>query len=278
MQEMRYTEKQIMCGMYVCWCDAMGTETRFDADTQVYQYMKSEDLWNDTDLADVFYRFERQFGFESTLDEWIRELEIKGPFTLEEWERDVAPRFTFGVIARYIQKKAINTVSFQPVTVMNRECGPAGAFYGLQQVVTSTAEAWRAPCRFAPSTRILSVLRGSCLDRFWDELHWRTEQKVPQISRTWDFLIAAGCLVAGLATLIALPTTFATGNAVYAAGLFVYLLVFWILSSAYQYYSDPLPPELQTFRDLALFIADLDCDAVRPLQTDLLCKGEGESS
>jgi len=274
MQETRYTEKQILSGMYACYCDAIGSDTPFTAETRVDQHMQADGSWPEVDLADVFYRFEKQFGFESSLEEWTEELGIANVPGLEEWENEIAPRFTFGAIARFIQKRAINTVSFQPVTVMDRECGPAGAFYGIQQVVTSTAEAWRDPCRFAPSTRILSVVRGSRLDRFWDELYWRTELKLPRITRAWDSLIDVGCLLAVLAIAIALPVSFVTGNAIYAVMMFVYLLAFWVAASAYRYYSDPLPPELQTFRDLSQRIADLDCDAVRPIKATPLNEGE----
>ncbi|QDT29353.1 hypothetical protein Enr10x_47050 [Gimesia panareensis] len=275
MQETRYTEKQILCGLYSCYCDAIGSDTPFTAETRVDQHMQADGSWEDTDLADLFYRFERQFDFECSLEEWTEELGIANVPSLEVWEHEMAPRFTFGAIARFIQKRAINTVSFQSVTVINRECGPAGAFYGIQQVVASERAARWNSHRFAPSDRIIDVLRGSHLDRFWYELHWRTELRIPRLKRDWDFLIDSGCLLGGIGFLVAFPASILTGQYLYAVIAVVYLLALWAVASVYKYCSDPLPPELQTFRDLAVAIAGLDCEAVRGIKDSKNGAAEG---
>ncbi|WP_417381276.1 hypothetical protein [Gimesia sp.] len=261
-QETRYTEKQILYGMYECWCDAMGTDSTFDAETRVDLHMKADELWDEIDLADIFYRFEKQFDFDCTLEEWDQELGLGfgGPFlSVEEWERDVAPKFTFGAIARFIQKRAINTVSFEPVTVIHRECGPAGAFYGIEQLFGKLPYEER----FGPSTKIIDVLRGRNLNRFWSELWWRTEFAIPRLSNSWRDIDGWGCLIGGLAIVAAIPISILTENYLYLFVMAVFAFATWYIALLWQYWTNPLPPELQTFRDLAVLIAEHNCDAVR---------------
>ncbi|MFH1300333.1 MAG: hypothetical protein ABIK07_04665 [Planctomycetota bacterium] len=262
MSETQYTEKQILCGMYECWCDAMGTDSPFDAETRVDLHMKGDDLWDEIDLADIFFRFEKQFDFECTLDEWGEGLGLGlgGPFlSVEEWERDVAPHFTFGAIARFIQKRAINTVTFKPVTVIDRECATAGAFYGIEQLFDQLPYV----DRFGPSTRIIDVLRGRNLNRFWSELWWRTEFGIPRLSNSWQSIEGWGCFIGGLAIFAAIPVSVLTENYLYLIVMAVFAFAAWYIALLWQYWSNPLPSELQTFRDLAVLVADLDCEAVR---------------
>lgn len=261
MQDTRYTEKQILCGMYECWCDAMGTDSTFDAETRVDLHMKADDLWDEIDLADIFFRFEKQFDFEATLEEWDQELGLGfgGPFlSVEEWERDVAPKFTFGAIARFIQKRAVNTVWFEPVMVIDRECAAAGAFRGIEQLF----EKLPYVDRFGPSTKIIDVLRGRNLNRFWSELWWRTGYGIPRLSDSWRGIEGWGCLIGGLAFVTAIPISILTENYVYLILGTLLSFTAWYIALLWQYLTNPLPPELQTFRDLAVMIADHDSEAV----------------
>jgi hypothetical protein len=259
MQETRYTEKQILCGMYECWCDAMGTDTPFDAETQVYLYMKEEALWEDTDLADVFYRFEKQFDFECTLKEWTEELGIANVPSVEVWENEIAPQFTFGALARFIQKRAVNTVSFEPVMVINKECRSAGVFYGIEQISNQLVS---AKYQVTPSTKILDAFRGYQLNSFWSELSWRSETRLPRLTRRWDFLTNWGYMIAFWVLLIAFPAVVFTENFYILLGAVLYVITIWLTDSVFTHYSDPLPADLQTFRDLAVLIAEHDSEAV----------------
>tara|TARA_R110002111_G_scaffold248400_1_gene312059 strand:+ start:80893 stop:81705 length:813 start_codon:yes stop_codon:yes gene_type:complete len=258
MTETQFTEKQILSGIFECWSDAMGTDRPFDAETRVDLHMKANDEWEDTDLADVFYRLEKHFQFESTLEEWTQELGIAGPFTLEEWEQEISPKFTFGALAQFIQKRAVNTVSFQPVMVINKECRPAGVFYGIEQISNQLVS---AKCPVTPSTKILNAFRGYRLNSFWSELSWRSEVRLPRLTRRWDFLTSWGCIIAFWGLLIAFPIVFFTGNFYILLGAVLYEITTWFVVSLYIHCSDPLPPELQTFRDLAVWIVDHGGDA-----------------
>ena len=260
MTEMQFTEKQILCGIFECWRDAMGTDRPFDASTRVDLHMKANDEWEDTDLADIFYRLEKHFGFESTLEEWTKELGIAHVPSLEEWENEIAPKFTFGALARFIQKRAVNTVSFEPVMVINKECRPAGVFYGIEQIANQLVS---AKCQITPSTNIIDAFRGYRLESFWGELRWRTELGIPELSRTWRLCVSWSCLTAFLGVWIAVAISVGTQNFLYVLIAFAAALSELFVTQLFKYSIDPLPEDLKTFRDLAVWIADHDGDAIR---------------
>ncbi|MCA9005903.1 MAG: hypothetical protein KDA70_11595 [Planctomycetaceae bacterium] len=265
MQETRYTEKQILCGIFECWCDALGydedemeMDPPFSAETRIDLHMKAHNDWADTDLADIFYRLERHFKFQSTLEEWTEELGIANVPSVEVWENEIAPQFTFGALARFIQKRAVNTVSFEPVMVINKECRSAGVFYGIEQISNQLVS---AKCQVTPSTKILDAFRGYQLNSFWSELSWRSEVRLPRLTRRWDFITRWGCMIAFWVLLVAFPALVFMENFYILLGAVLYVISIWFTDSVYTHYSDPLPPELQTFRDLAVWIVDHGGDA-----------------
>ncbi|MCH9655096.1 MAG: hypothetical protein K0U86_03740 [Planctomycetes bacterium] len=270
MQRAKYTEKQILCGLYEYWIYQIGTDTPFDADTRIDLHMKSDSRWatfsswSELDLSGIFDDLERFFQFECTLEEWLQYFKLDIPITSnEEWEQIVAPGFTFGALARFIQNRATTVISFQPVTVINRECAPAGAFYGIRQVADEVSESVYSPHRFAPSTKIIDVFRGYALEKFWSQLRWMTEQRVPEIPSSWRDVNAWGCLACFLGIVAAILLSILTENSLYLIVLSVSAVAVWYGTLLYKHYSNPLPSDLQTFRDLAIFIANSDCDAVR---------------
>ncbi|MCA9015578.1 MAG: hypothetical protein KDA77_09640, partial [Planctomycetaceae bacterium] len=93
-----------------------------------------------------------------------------------------------------------------------------------------------------------------------------SEVRLPQLSRHWEFLTNWGCMIAFWGLLLAFPIVFFTGNFYILLGAVLYVITTWFVDSLYAHCSDPLPPELQTFRDLAVMIASHDCDAVRVLE------------
>ncbi|WP_145458198.1 hypothetical protein [Gimesia panareensis] len=234
--------------------------------------MQADGSWADTDLSDLFYRFERQFDFECSLEEWTEELGIANVPSLEVWENEVAPRFTFGAIARFIQKRASNPVSFAPVTVINKECRPAGIFYGMQQLLDIILEDSK---QISPSTKIIDVVRGRKLDHFWGQLRWMTENGIPELSGFWKSIYENTFLYCYYTMMIGSLLTVVTQNIFCLAVVLTVELCGWCVSSLYKYCSDPLPPELQTFRDLAVAIAGLDCEAVRGINVKTNRAGEG---
>ncbi|WP_278471197.1 hypothetical protein [Gimesia maris] len=259
MQETRYTEKQIMRFLMELLVDMYGLDDEeapdpvADIDLRIDLYFKEIKLWKELDFADFMFRFERAFHIECSQDEWKELFGVAQDYqTEDEWINQVGQHLTFRKLVDFIAERS-PYISFQPVMVIDRECGPAGAFYGMQEL---SEKFYPAACRFTPSTRILDAFRGNSLDRFWNELNWRNEYQIPDISRKWDDLFLSGCLLAGLGVLVGIPLSILTGHYLYVVLACVSLIVFSAISSIYQHYSDPLPPGLQTFRDLAVLIAD----------------------
>ena len=62
--------------------------------------------------------------------------------------------------------------------------------------------------------------------------------------------------------LVAFPALVFMENFYILLGVVLYVISIWFTVSVYTHYSDPLPPELQTFRDLAVLIADQNYVAV----------------
>ncbi|QDV52745.1 hypothetical protein [Gimesia fumaroli] len=260
MTEKQFTEKQILTGIFECWCDAMGTERPFDAETRIDLYMKEDHLRAPVDLLDIIFRLEKLFDIKISRKELYEELGFPETPNLKVWKNEIAPQLTFGVLARFLQKRAVNTVSFEPVMVINKECRPAGVFYGIEQISNQLIS---AKCQVTPSANIIDAFRGYQLNSFWSQLSWRSEVRLPQLSRHWGFLTNWGCMIAFWGLLIAFPMVFLTGNFYILLGAVLYVITTWFINSLYTHRSDPLPPELQTFRDLAVWIAGHDGDAIR---------------
>ncbi|MCH9654754.1 MAG: hypothetical protein K0U86_12990 [Planctomycetes bacterium] len=247
----------------------MGTDRPFDAETRIDLHMQANNEW-DIDLADIFFRLGMYFGIECPDDEWFQGLGIDKPVTsIEEWERDIAPGFTFGALARFIQDRAVANFSFQPVTMINRECATAGAFYGIQQVSEELTVSKHPSCQFGPSTKIIDVFRGNALQEFWSQLSWKSEHRIPELPASWrnmgisgiaEYYFYLGCFC----YLIAGGVAFYTSNIIFivltAVVMFCVQYLIHIDNVKRKYSTNPLPPEIQTFRDLAIVIANSECD------------------
>lgn len=278
MPEIRYTAKQIMPVIAAHLVDMYGLDDDealdpvADLDLRIDLYFKAIKLWDEFVCSDFMVRFESVFHFECSPDEWNELFGVAcGYQTEEEWIEQIGQHLTFRALVEFIAARA-PCISFQPVTVIDRECGPAGAFYGITELSEQVVP---PACQITPATRIIDAFRGSALDRFWSGLNWRTEEQLPDISRKWEDLFLLGLLLGFLGILIGFPLSLVTASYSYVLVSIVYFLVNWILLWIYHHCSDPMPPELQTFRDLALLIADLDCEAVRGIKSDPLSEGEG---
>jgi hypothetical protein len=139
--------------------------------------MKADGTWDEIDFADIFRGLERFFGFECAHKEW---LDFFGfdvvKRSIAEWDQKVAPNLTFGALARFIADRAPRIASFDPISVFGRDCESAGVFSGIHRL---------AGQRFAPSARIIDVMRGHGLDRFWTQLRWMTENSIPPLPSFW---------------------------------------------------------------------------------------------
>ncbi len=149
MDAKRYTQPQVLCGLREAWEFATGIDEWFDAETQIYAFMKADGSWDDLDLADIWFRLERFFGFTCSCEEWKDWFEFDvAKQNFEEWKQNIAPKLTFGALAQFIAKRAPVTASFDPVPVFGRNCAAAGVFTGIQEV----ADKVMGHCqRFAPS-------------------------------------------------------------------------------------------------------------------------------
>ncbi len=246
----RYSESQVLCGLRHVWADTTGTdkdESSFNADTRIDTYLKSDGLWDEIDFADVFWCLEKFFCFTCSEQEWLDFFGFEvARRSNDEWERTIAPSLTFGALSRFIADRAAVIASFDPVTVFGKECGPAGAFTGIQQPISK---------RIAPSDRIIDVIRGERLDQFWGRLRWLTENSIPELPAIWSNASgAAGCL----ATLLAISGVIASlsqSNISWAASGIASAVAIYVIAIAYKWLTNPLPDDVATFRDLSNLIA-----------------------
>lgn len=257
----RYNENQILCGLQECWNSVLGLDDDelFYVDMRIDVYLKKNGLWDEFDLYYLVREIEEFFHFYCSKDEWYDLFGLNLPKnSAEEWEELVGQHLTFRVLAQFIAEKA-PVISFQPVTVIDRECAPAGAFYGIREVAKNAAVDSK---RFAPSAKIVDVLRGYELEKFWTQLRWFTSNEVPELSATWKSAGELGCLVGLLAVPVGILIYLLTENSLsFYIIPFVCALIWWAFSSLYKNYVNPLPSGISTFRDLAMLIANSDYDA-----------------
>jgi len=249
----RYSESQILFGLREAWQEFTGVNDPFDAETLIYTFMKSDGSWDELDFADIFYGIERFFGFQCSDKEWTDFFGFNAPQRgLEEWKQTVAPNLTFGSLARFIAERAPVIASFDPISVFGRLCGPAGVFEGIEVVANKTMG--RA-LRFPPSARIIDVMRGHDLDRFWTQLRWMTEHAAPELPSFWRNVTAATDCFAVLAVIAAAIGSWATSNPAWVAQTLLVAVVSYLFASAYKRFTNPLPSNIVTFRDLSMLIA-----------------------
>ncbi|WP_339731715.1 hypothetical protein [uncultured Gimesia sp.] len=275
MSPLRYTEKQILCGIEeFLTSDTPSWLSRYpalDADARIDDYLQTPiPRWarEEIELDDVFSWFQMMeyfFHFQCSEKEWTEYFGLDlFEDDREEWECLHAADFTFRRLAQFIAARA-TVISFQPVEVLGTECGPAGTFYGIQQLVRTLKK--RSP-DFGPSTKIRDVLKGYSLINFWSHLRWMTGQRVAKLPVYWlwmdvmTFIVL--CFLWG--ALMPVMSSYNIGET-YIVGLFFMIFLGTIAAFIARHIKNPLPPELQTFRDLAVLIANHDCDAVREYES-----------
>ena len=245
MSETRFTYSQTLCGLREVWENATGTNATFSAETRIYDYMQEDGSWAEIDFADIFYRIERTFGFDCPREEWMTLFGESG-MSAERWLREVSPKLTFGALAQFIAERTPDGISFEPANFLNQKCAPAGAFLGMEELAKRNS----VP-EFAPSDRIIDVMRGNVLDSYWHQLRWMTEDRIPALPRLWrgilvDIGFFGSIAIALVAYLVGLKAAF-IASAVWAVCL--------LSASAYKDLTNPIPAEVQTFRDLAELVS-----------------------
>ena len=260
MDEPKYTEPQLLCGLREVWRCMTGADAPFDASTRIDVYMKSIGEWEEMDFGDVFRTCERFFGFACSDAEWSNLIGFQfAKRSFEEWERTVAPKLTFGALAQFISNR-VEAVSLRPTKMLGRECRPAGVFLGVH----SLANRGRGTSHhFGPSTPIISELRGHALDDFWTQLRWITQHNIPELPSFWREITQHIFLFGCLGVIAALVATLVTRDVMFFVVAGAVAVVGYVLASVFKHLTNPLPSEIVTFRDLSILISNSDCDAVR---------------
>ncbi len=249
----RYTESQVLFGLREAWQDFTGVDDAFDADIRIDTFMKSDGSWDELDFDDIFRGIERFFGFSCPDKEWTNFFGFDvAKRSLEEWEQSVALNLTFGSLSRFIAERAPAIASFDPIFLFGRTCAPAGVFTGIQLVANKTTG---NQLRFAPSARIIDVLRGHDLDAFWTQLRWMTEHAIPDLPIFWRRVTGVTSCLGILAVIAALISTWATSNPTWIIPTFLLACMSYVIASVYKRFTNPLPSQIVTFRELSTLIA-----------------------
>ena len=243
----RYTEAQVLCGLREAWQRITGADEPFNTETQIDTYMKETGTWDEIDFADVFRGLEQFFQFGCSDVEWKTFFGFAvAKRSLEEWDRTVARKLTFRALADFIADRAPVTASFDPISVLGIPCAPAGVFDGCQKLIA-------AP-RIAPSTRIIDALRGNALDDFWMRLRWQTENLIPPLPDSWRGITGTVGSVGMVGILNGLTMTWLTSDLTFIILGSVFAAILLIAGLIYKQRTNPLPPNIVTFRDLSYHI------------------------
>lgn len=179
----------------------------------------------------------------------------------EPRHRKLTCALTCGQLAERLWRQ-LPQVSFEPVNVAGRDCGPAGAFFGLVELSRHVKP---TIAKFRPSTQVLDRLQGRDLRRFWTQLQVQAGVSFREPDDVWSnvtTIFSISCIALGIAILV--------GISILGTGLFdllmFRLMIFWLLSvpvtiavCATSFVFGPyylrLPSGIRTFRDLSEYIS-----------------------
>ncbi|MBL8852248.1 MAG: hypothetical protein JNG89_21425, partial [Planctomycetaceae bacterium] len=179
----KLTEEQAMVGLRQIWQDVIGRPKDLEipnADDNIVDFMRDSRHFDSLDEVDFVIGMHTFFGEKVTDKDVINWFsgEIRDPFAknFEQWERDIKPTLTFGRLAQWICERA-SAPSFAPINIAGRNCGPAGAFFGIETTVEELAPG----VRFPPRTPILNRLRGNQLELVWNRLNAYASGGLPDL-------------------------------------------------------------------------------------------------
>ena len=178
----------------------------------------------------------------------------------EEWLEKFARKTTMEDLVLYLAKR-IRWCSFDPVVIFGRPCAPAGAFYGLKDLIPHVS--------FAPSTSITSKLTPKEIRSLWKKLHLNTghvpaklidreELGLRTTANRLDAAAQVSLAIVGMILFVLSCIYYAdsTSSIVMAAIIVVCVSVGIFVSRAIaDSVHNPLPQGLETFGDLAKRIA-----------------------
>ena len=248
----RYSREAILRALEPIIPDAFG----LDSDElplpgeSIPDHLKRCGIWDDCDLYDLVFLCEKSFGRIAPKAEWLAFFNgvVADP---NEWERLVAPGLTYDRLADFIAER-VWAVSFEPIEIAGRRCGPAGAFVGLRE---TAGLLFPDRERFAPSTPILPHLRRSRLEGFWARLQWDRGDAVPALRRCASDALSGGVFLWTLGMGMPAGACLCAGEPdialMFVALAAMVLLPFLALRAA----ENPLPAGIETFGDLARRLA-----------------------
>lgn len=260
----QYLQAQVLIGLRAVWQELGFDPAAVSAERRIDEALRESGDWEEIDLADVFYRIERAFGFTASREEWGRWGGAL-PYVANhrQWDEQIAPHFTFGGLAEFIAQRAAAPL-FEPMHVLGRPCESAGAFRLLQRKVADVS-----PCspEFAPGSRLRDVLSTRQLRRIWWQLQMsacgRLAPLKPKPTSPFERLFAwlnrhapnwwspAALLISLSFLALALLGYTILLIAGFIAACVLTSLALWIVDEC----SSPLPDGVETFRDLSVALA-----------------------
>jgi hypothetical protein len=104
------SRREVLTGLREVWPMMTGKNAAFDANTRIIEYMRADGSLDDLDMADIFYRLEHHFRFRCSPEDWKSLFGINlFRQDIEQWEREVVPYLTFGLLAEFIAKQISET-------------------------------------------------------------------------------------------------------------------------------------------------------------------------
>jgi hypothetical protein len=258
----QFTQEQVFSGLRIIWREVLDYETPLDLDMRFMDEFLNGGMLEEIDFGDVIYRLQRHFGFTCARKEWKDFLNLPAQ-DFEEWKRDIAPRLTFRALVNFISER-LKPISFEPITLLGKPCLAAGVFRGVEQLVHQIRPKAQ---RFGPSTPIHERLSRWQRHALWDRLRWITEERIPKpptvaipnhhIGRGLWLKLVFGILIAvwqnGLKGVV-------IGLAVGVWSSYILCIILGVILGVINYRINPIPDPIETFGDLARYLALVTVD------------------
>jgi hypothetical protein len=218
--------------------------------------------------SDWVHDFAEGLGFDLTLDD--AQSFLPPVTSLEDWETLIKPRLTCRHLGEWLWQW-LPPVTFDPVNIAGHECGPAGAFLGLEALakhITPNVD------RFSPSCCVLDRLQGTSLRRFWGQLRLLTGIELPELVNANAVLVQRSIVNSLWLALAVIVSSLLLLNPNVPFGLAMALLFAWLASIpkilatfAFACWWGPsyrtLPWNIVTFRDLANCVSTFQTQSIQ---------------
>jgi|GEM_PF-1319308 hypothetical protein len=214
----------------------------------------------DLNLDDLCFRIAKEFSLVVHRDEWISLFGgIWEVNQQKEWEQ-FQQQFTVQDLMEFIQKPKVR-IQFDSVNICGNYCAPAGAFFGIREVVNSL----KPHCaNFGPSTPLQNIFKTCELNILLKKLSRLSNTNLPLVTEKIPSPILL--LVLFISSVFSLAAAFGTATSMTHEIWPVMFILFTAVSAAIflggiqgffnrNPFGYRVPENIQTFRDLAEFIA-----------------------